>query len=109
MFTTYCESHASDVSFQVIARILRATLGIDDLAADDARVRVREQIPQADVKTCCSSTTCWASVTRRWLYPTSPPSPAQAIDAHSINWRLPGPMRAGGLRGRGRALDRRGE
>ena len=48
VFTTYCESHASDVSFQVISRILRAGLGIDDLAADAARVRVREQFADAD-------------------------------------------------------------
>ena len=48
VFTTYCESHASDVSFQVISRILRAALGIDGLAADAARVRVREQFADAD-------------------------------------------------------------
>jgi adenylate cyclase len=46
--TAYCESHASDVSFQVISRILRAGLGIDDLAADAARVRVREQFADSD-------------------------------------------------------------
>ncbi|PRC42918.1 cyclase, partial [Mycobacterium sp. ITM-2017-0098] len=45
----FCESHAQDLSFGVIAGLLRASLGVgntDDREA--ARVNVRRQIPDAD-------------------------------------------------------------
>jgi adenylate cyclase len=47
-FTTYCESHTSDIPFHVIARLLRAGTGIDDLEADAARSSVRDRFPDAD-------------------------------------------------------------
>jgi adenylate cyclase len=31
VFTSYCESHTSDIPFHVISRLLRAGMGIDDL------------------------------------------------------------------------------
>ncbi len=46
--STYCESHASDIPFHVVARMLRAALGIDELDADTARIHVRDQFPGAD-------------------------------------------------------------
>ena len=39
VFTAYCESHASDVPFHVVARLLRAAIGVrglDGAAARDA-------------------------------------------------------------------------
>jgi hypothetical protein len=48
VFSTFCESHATDVPFHVVARLLRATGrlgGLDDAAA---RARVRAQFPDAD-------------------------------------------------------------
>ena len=36
---TYCESHARDIPFHVVARLLRAAMGVDDLDADAARAR----------------------------------------------------------------------
>ncbi|MEN3320946.1 MAG: hypothetical protein V7643_4348 [Mycobacterium sp.] len=48
VYSTYCESHATDIPFHVVARFLRAAMGIDDLDADAARVRAREQFPEAD-------------------------------------------------------------
>jgi hypothetical protein len=45
---TFCESHARDVPFHVVTRILRAGIGVDDLDANAARRRVRQQIPDAD-------------------------------------------------------------
>ncbi len=48
VYSTYCESHASDIPFHVVARMLRAAIGIDELAADAARAHVREQFPEAD-------------------------------------------------------------
>ena len=44
----FCESHASDISFGVVARLLRAGTGVADLDGQAARDRVREQVPDAD-------------------------------------------------------------
>jgi class 3 adenylate cyclase len=48
VFWAFCESHASDIPFGVVARLLRAGTGVADLDGDAARDRVREQIPDAD-------------------------------------------------------------
>jgi hypothetical protein len=51
VFWAFCESHASDIPFQVVARLLRVGLGVADVEdLDDraARARVREQFPDAD-------------------------------------------------------------
>ncbi len=47
-FTAYGESHARDVPFYVVARLLRAAFEIDDLEAPAARARIRELVPEAD-------------------------------------------------------------
>ncbi|MDT5348102.1 MAG: hypothetical protein QOH91_1389 [Mycobacterium sp.] len=48
VFTTFCESHASDIAFHVVARLLRAGLGVTDLDDRAARARVRAQVPGAE-------------------------------------------------------------
>ncbi len=48
VFTTYCESHATGISFHVLARLLRASMGIDDLDAGTARTLVRELFTETD-------------------------------------------------------------
>ncbi len=45
---THCESHASDIPFHAIARLLRAGMGVNDLDDRSARARVRAQMPDAD-------------------------------------------------------------
>jgi adenylate cyclase len=48
VFSTFCESHATDVPFRVVVRLLRTAAqisGLDDLSA---RARVRALIPDAD-------------------------------------------------------------
>ncbi|MFZ0714332.1 AAA family ATPase [Mycobacterium sp.] len=45
VFSTFCESHAGDISFHVVARLLRAIAGIGDLDAEAARARVRSHVP----------------------------------------------------------------
>ena len=50
VFVTYCESHTRDVPFHVISRLLRAVFGIVGLTDEEARVRVRGQIPEADAE-----------------------------------------------------------
>jgi class 3 adenylate cyclase len=47
VFSAYCESHASDVPFQVVARLLRAIVGVGGLDAPAARGRVRSRVPDA--------------------------------------------------------------
>ena len=48
VFTTFCESHTSQVPFHAVARLLRAATGVDGLDAVTARVQVRAQVPDAD-------------------------------------------------------------
>ena len=48
VFTAYCESHARDIPFQVVARLLRAATGVGGLDEPVARARVRAQAPDAD-------------------------------------------------------------
>ncbi len=48
VFTTFCESHAADVSFRVAARLLRAFWQLRGLDDDAARARVRAQVSDAD-------------------------------------------------------------
>jgi adenylate cyclase len=48
VFTTYCESHTSDIPFHAVAGLLRAGLGVDDLDGEAGRALVRARIPDAD-------------------------------------------------------------
>jgi adenylate cyclase len=48
VLTTYCESHARDIPFHVVARLLRTGLGVTDLDDVAARARVRQRFPDAD-------------------------------------------------------------
>ncbi len=48
VFSAYCESHATDIAFHVVARLLRAATGVSDLDGPAARDRVRSRVPDAD-------------------------------------------------------------
>jgi class 3 adenylate cyclase len=48
VFTTFCESHTSQVSFYAVARLLRAITGINGLDPQPARARIRPQFPDAE-------------------------------------------------------------
>jgi class 3 adenylate cyclase len=48
VFSTFCESHATDIAFRVVTRLLRAAAGVMGLDEEDARARVRERVPDAD-------------------------------------------------------------
>ena len=45
---TFCEAHARDIPFRVVAQLLRASTGVAALDGDAARARVREKVPDAD-------------------------------------------------------------
>ena len=48
VFSAYCESHAIDIAFHVVARLLRAATDVSDLDGPAARDRVRSRVPDAD-------------------------------------------------------------
>jgi class 3 adenylate cyclase len=48
VFTAFCESHASDIPFYVVARLLRAAFGVADLDASAARAQLRADVRDAD-------------------------------------------------------------
>ncbi len=73
VFWTFCESHASDVPFSVVARLLRAGSGVAD-----ARRRRRPRPssrnkypPMPTRRICCCSMICSASPTPMWRCPRS--------------------------------------
>ena len=45
VFWTFCESHARDVPFHAVTRLLRATRGVADLEGEAARARLRAGVP----------------------------------------------------------------
>ncbi|AKK30401.1 cyclase [Mycobacterium sp. EPa45] len=47
-YATFCESHAADVPFRVVARLLRAATGVEGMDGADARARIRAQIRDAE-------------------------------------------------------------
>ena len=48
VFTTFCESHTSQIPFHIVARFLRAAFGVEGRDAQAARDRLREQITYSD-------------------------------------------------------------
>jgi adenylate cyclase len=48
VFSTFCESHARDIPFYAVARLLRAGFGVADLDDAAARSAIRAQGPDAD-------------------------------------------------------------
>jgi adenylate cyclase len=50
VFSTFCESHASEIPFHAVSRLLGAAFGVDELADDAARVQVRSQVVGAEAE-----------------------------------------------------------
>jgi class 3 adenylate cyclase len=48
VFTAFCESHTTQVPFHVVARLLRATFGVEGIDGQTARDQVRDRVPDAD-------------------------------------------------------------
>jgi class 3 adenylate cyclase len=48
VFSAFCESHTSQVSFRAVARLLRAATGVEGLDGQEARDQVRSRVPDAD-------------------------------------------------------------
>ncbi|WP_264064443.1 adenylate/guanylate cyclase domain-containing protein [Mycobacterium montefiorense] len=50
LFTTYCESHTSDIPFHAVTGLLRAALALDGLSGEAARTELKSQFPDADAE-----------------------------------------------------------
>jgi predicted ATPase len=50
VFSTFCESHAREIPFHVIARLLRAAFEVDELADEAAREQMRARAPDAEAE-----------------------------------------------------------
>jgi class 3 adenylate cyclase len=50
VFWGFCESHARDVPFHAVTRLLRAGSGVADVDDDAARARLRADVPDADAQ-----------------------------------------------------------
>ncbi|MEV0670771.1 adenylate/guanylate cyclase domain-containing protein [Mycobacterium sp. NPDC050441] len=50
VFTAFCESHASQIPFHVVARLLRAATGVEGHDPQTARDRLRERVSGADTE-----------------------------------------------------------
>ena len=48
VYWAFCESHASDIPFFAVSRLLRAGIGVADIQNDAARARLRVALPGAD-------------------------------------------------------------
>jgi len=48
VFTTYCESHTSDIPFHAVTGLMRAGLGVDGLDGEAARTQLRTRYANAD-------------------------------------------------------------
>ena len=48
VFSTFCESHATDVPFRVVAGLLRTTTSVEGRDAEAARAQIRARIRDAD-------------------------------------------------------------
>jgi adenylate cyclase len=48
VFTTYCESHTTDIPFRAVSRLLRAALGVETLDAAAADEQIQSQFSDAD-------------------------------------------------------------
>jgi adenylate cyclase len=47
-FSTFCESHAAEIPFHVVGRLLRNVFAIDGVDASAARSRIRDRLPLAE-------------------------------------------------------------
>jgi AAA ATPase domain len=48
VFSAFCESHAAEVPFRVVAALMRTAFGINELSDESARKRIRDRIPGVD-------------------------------------------------------------
>ena len=106
VFTAFCESHASQIPFHAVARLLRAATGVEGLDAQAARDRVRDRVPDADPEDLLLLDDLLGIADPDAAAAEDRPGCAAAAVDRAGQCRVVGPRNPGGLRHRGRALDR---
>ena len=66
VFTSYCESHTTQVPFHAVARLLRDVTGCAVWTIRAPAPNSGREIPALIPTTCCCSRICWASPTPMW-------------------------------------------
>ncbi len=50
VYSTFCESHATEIPFHAVGRLLRGVFGADELGEEGARAQTRARAPDADAE-----------------------------------------------------------
>ena len=109
VFTTYCESHTTDIPFNVVARLMRATTGIDGLDDEQARARIRARLPHADPEDLLLVDDLLGIGDPAVAMPDIGPDARRRRLTALVNGAALAAAGTEGRHHRGRALDRRGE
>ena len=104
VFTTFCESHASQVPLHAVARLLRAATGVDRLDGQAARDKVRARVPHADPEDLALFEDLLGIADPAFSAEDRPGCPSAALDRFGKHRSL-GPRKPSGLCHRGRPLD----
>ena len=107
VFSTFCESHATDVPFHVVARLLRASVGSASWTTA-ARAQVHP-IPDADPQDLLLLDDLLGIADPEVELPKIDPDARRRRLTALINTAQLAPHHTGGVRSRGCALDRRGQ
>ena len=106
---TFCESHARDVPFYAVTRLLRAGSGVTDLDDDAARARAHEQVPDADPQDLLLLDDLLGIADPDVPLPQIDPDARRRRSTALLELGDAGTHRTGALHHRGHALDRRGQ
>jgi predicted ATPase len=106
VFTAFCESHASQVPFHAVARLLRVATGVEGLDAVTARVQVRAQVPDADPEDLVLVDDLLGIADPEVALPRIDPDARRRRLTALVNASSLAPRNTGALHHRGRALDR---
>ena len=50
VYSTFCESHATEIPFHAISRLLRGIFGVDELGDEAARARIGDQVSDTEIE-----------------------------------------------------------
>ena len=109
VFWTFCESHAGDVPFHAVARLLRTAIGVADLDGEAARARLRASVPDADPQDLLLLDDLLGIADPDVPLPADRPGCAAAPVDRTDQRRVAGEHRTGAVHHRGCALDRCGQ
>ncbi len=50
VYSSFCESHAREIPFHAVSRLLRSTFGVEELTDESARAQIRSRVPDAEAE-----------------------------------------------------------